>query len=163
MAGEGTAYHWPDLLDAATRGEWVEWWPKSPAMEILRLDGGLKSWDKGVARGESPIDRAFFHSVGALFGGYLSGLADLATTWAMFTVLADGEFFTTGDLRIAFFRPVVEGTISFEATVVHRGRRTAFVEASFSDAGGKLVAKASATEVFLPIPEMPAPGQAETG
>jgi len=146
-------YHWPDLLDAATRGEWVDWWPKGPVMESLHLPAGVTSWERGVARGKWPIDRSFFHSAGALFGGFLGVLADLATTWAMFSVLEDAEFFNTSDLRISFFRPVTEGMVLFEARVVHRGRRIAFVEASFSDASERLLAKAAATEVIIPMPD----------
>jgi uncharacterized protein (TIGR00369 family) len=57
------------------------------------------------------------------------------------------------DLRISYFRPVSGGTLHFESRVLHRGKRMAGVEVDISDDEGRLVAKASATEVIQPLPE----------
>ncbi len=154
--GEGTPYHWPDLLNAVIRGEFVDWWPDGPGARSMGLAWGLTSWAPGVARGEWKVEPKHHHSMGAVFGGYIAAMADLATSWGMFTALDDGQIFITSDLRISFFRPSVDGKLEWESRVVHRGRRNCFVEAKFSDAGGKLVAGASATEVIIPMPDMTA-------
>ncbi len=150
--GKGDPYHWPDLLDAVTRGEWVDWWPYGGGVESLGLGWGLTSWEPGVARGEQYVDSSRHHSMGAVFGGVLSAMADLATTWGMFTVLDDDEAFITSDLRVSYFRPMVEGTISWESQVVHRGRRNCYVEAKFTDERDKLIYQGSATEIVVPLP-----------
>jgi acyl-coenzyme A thioesterase PaaI-like protein len=43
---------------------------------------------------------------------------------------------------------VLGGELRIEARVLHRGRSSAYVEATFSDADGEMVAKASATQTI---------------
>jgi acyl-coenzyme A thioesterase PaaI-like protein len=43
---------------------------------------------------------------------------------------------------------VLGGELRIEARVLHRGRSSAYVEATFSDAEGEMVAKASATQTI---------------
>jgi len=145
---------WVELLDSVVAGNWSERWPRGPVIASLRLPDRLLSWETGVVRGEWSVEPAMFHSAAALFGGYLAALTDLATTWAMFTVLGDDEFFNTTDLRVSFFRPVTDGVLSFEGRVVNRGKRMAHVEAIFTDQRERVMAKGSATEVILPMPEV---------
>src|ERR1700730_1436781 len=113
--GEGTPYHWPDLLDAVVAGGFVDWWPNAPGARTMGLGWGLTSWEPGVARGSWTVGPANHHSVGAVFGGYIAAMADLATSWGMFTALPDGQIFTTSDLRISFFRPLVDGEVAWES------------------------------------------------
>ena len=85
-----------------------------------------------------------------MFGGYIAALADSLLGLAILSVLEDDEAFTTSDLRISFFRPAVSGTLTIEGRVVHRGRSMAHVEVDFTRDDGKLVAKATATQVIFP-------------
>lgn len=120
-----------------------------PMVGALRLPP-IAGWEKGRVWGIWDVDPEMFHAGGAVFGGYLAALADSFLSLAMFSTLADDEMFTTADLRISFFRPVSEGRLNIEATVIHRGRRMGQVEASFTTPDGKLAARATATEVVMP-------------
>jgi uncharacterized protein (TIGR00369 family) len=93
------------------------------------------------------VDPRFFHERGSLFGGFLAALSDHALAMVTMSVLEDGEVFNTSDLRTSFFRPVTEGELSIEATVLHRGRSMIQAEVVFTRAG-KLVGKATATQVI---------------
>jgi 1,4-dihydroxy-2-naphthoyl-CoA hydrolase len=155
MAGEGTANRWAELLNSAVSGVRPDDSaapPRPPVVERLGLPG-LTSWEPGVVRGDWVVDPQMFHAGGALFGGFLAALGDLATTFATFSVLKDDEWFNTADLRTSFFRPVSGGTLHFESRVIHRGKRTASVEVEFTDEQGRMVAKGSATQVIQPLPE----------
>ena len=52
------------------------------------------------------------------------------------------------DLRTSFFRPVSEGTLRIEASVVNRGRSLVHAEVVFRRDDGKVAAKGTATQVL---------------
>jgi uncharacterized protein (TIGR00369 family) len=136
---------WGTLLDQIIAGTA----PKPPMVDVLRLpppDG----WERGRVWGSWKVDPELFHAAGALFGGYLAALADSFVGFAMMTTLDDDEWFTTSDLRIAYFRPVTGGTMDWASEVLHRGRRQGHVEAVFVNDSDKIVAKATATQVIIP-------------
>jgi uncharacterized protein (TIGR00369 family) len=63
--------------------------------------------------------------MGTLHGGVYCDLADAAMGYAYASTLAEGETFTTVELKINFFRPVRKGRLTAEARVVKAGRRWA--------------------------------------
>ncbi len=135
-------YH--ELLDqiiAGTAGE------KPPHVEALDLPG-IQGWDETRVWGDWTVNPVMYHGQGAVFGGYLAALADAFASLAMMTVLDDNENFTTADLRLNFFRPVVSGVLHCEASVVNRGRRMAHVEVVFTRDDDKVAGKATATQVI---------------
>jgi uncharacterized protein (TIGR00369 family) len=121
-----------------------------PMVRTLHLPQ-LKGWEPGRVWAEWKVDPGVFHAFGAVFGGYLAALADSALALVMHTTLKDDEIFTTSDLRVSFFRPVTGGILRYEASIVNRGRRMAHVEAVFTDDQGKIAAKATATQVIMPM------------
>ena len=58
---------------------------------------------------------------------------------------AEGESFTTVELKINFLRAVQRGRLTAEARVVKAGSALGFVECDVSDQDGRLVARASST------------------
>lgn len=120
-----------------------------PFVRALRMPP-IDGWEPGRVWGSWKVDPDMFHAGSAVFGGYLAALADSITGLAMFSTMADDEVFTTSDLRISFFRPVVGGTLDFAAEVLHRGKRMAHVECVFVDDRDRMVAKATATQVIMP-------------
>lgn len=136
---------WGTLLDQIIAGT-VE---KPPMVDVLRLPRP-EGWDRGRVWGTWKVDPELFTAAGTLFGGYIAALADNFVGFAMMTTLEDDEWFTTSDLRIAFFRPVSGGTIDWASEVLHRGRRQGHVEAVFVNDDDKLIAKATATQVIVP-------------
>ncbi len=93
------------------------------------------------------------NAAGSVFGGYIAVLADSYVGLAMMSTLADDEWFTTSDLRVSFFRPVMKGTLQVAAEVLNRGRHMAHCECIFVNDDDKVVAKATATQVITPIGE----------
>ena len=138
---------WSDFLDNVVSGTGTP----PPMVVALRLPR-IAGWEPGRVWGDWPLDKDMFHAGGSVFGGYLAALADSYTGLAMSSVLNDNEFFTTSDLRVAYFRPVVTD-LHIVAEVLNRGRRQAHVEATFVDDRDKVACKATATQVILPMGE----------
>ena len=87
--------------------------------------------------------------MGTLHGGILCDVADAALGTAWVSTLADGETFTTLELKINFLRPVWTGTLRAEGRVVHGGRTIGLTECDVTDADGRLVARATSTCMTL--------------
>ena len=106
-------------------------------------------WERGRVTLTWPVDERFLNERGVLFGGFLAALSDHALGLVTMSVLDEGEAFVTSDLRTSFFRPVKEGTLAIEAQVVHRSRNMVHAEVVSAGQDGKLVVKATATQVIL--------------
>ena len=87
--------------------------------------------------------------MGTLHGGVLCDLADAAMGMALATGLADGETFTTLELKINFLKPVWTGRIKALGVVVKRGRTVSMGQCDVTDAEGTLVARATCTMMTL--------------
>src|SRR4051794_35452414 len=88
--------------------------------------------------------------LGTLHGGVSCDLADAAMGWAYAATLADGETFTTVELKVNFLRAVRQATLTAEAKVVKAGATLGYVECEVKDEQGRLVAKAASTCLKLP-------------
>jgi uncharacterized protein (TIGR00369 family) len=93
--------------------------------------------------------RKHANPMGTLHGGILCDIADAAMGMAFASTLAPGESFTTIELKINFFRPVLEAQLRAEGKVVRRGSTIGYVECEIADETGRLVAKASSTCMAL--------------
>lgn len=106
-----------------------------------------------MAQGEAVIpmqvDGRHANPMGTVHGGVLCDLADAAMGMALATTLAEGESFTTLELKINFLKPVWEARLEARGRIVKKGRSTALLEADLTDAGGSLVARASSTCMIL--------------
>ena len=79
-------------------------------------------------------------------------LADTGMGAALYPTLAPGESCATIEIRIAYFRPVIEGLIRCETELVHRGRNVVHL-LSRIHLGDALVAQANGSySVFVPRP-----------
>src|SRR5580692_8208374 len=112
---------------------------------------GFKIIEAGDGRAIVTLQAGPQHAnpMGTLHGGILCDIADAAMGYAFASTLADGETFTTVDLRITFLRPVWNATLRAEAQVLHRGRTVGYVECDVTDDKGKLIAKLSSTCMVL--------------
>lgn len=91
------------------------------------------------------VDERHHNPMGTLHGGVLCDLADAAMGFAFASLLAEGESFTTVELKINFFRPVIKSRLVAEAQVVRAGATLGYVECDVKDAAGKHVARAAST------------------
>lgn len=113
---------------------------------VARLFGmAMTALEPGRAVFTMRADARHHNPLGTLHGGVYCDLADAAMGWAYAATLAEGESFTTVELKINFLRSVREGTVTAEATVVKSGSTLGYVECEVTDEQGRLVAKAAST------------------
>jgi uncharacterized protein (TIGR00369 family) len=121
-------------------------WREEPPPPISRLLGFvLKSIEPGRAVFEMEVDERHHNPLGTLHGGIYCDLADAAMGYAYGATLAEGETFTTVELKINFLRAVRKSTLTAEARVVKAGRTLGYVECDVKDQTGKLVARVAST------------------
>jgi uncharacterized protein (TIGR00369 family) len=117
--------------------------PPPPIGQLLGFV--LKSIEPGRAVFEMEVDERHHNPMGTLHGGVYCDLADAAMGYAYAATLAEGETFTTVELKINFFRPVRRGKLTAEAKVLRAGANLGYVECDVKDGEGKLVARAGST------------------
>lgn len=101
------------------------------------------SLGQGEAKIELTAGERLHNAMGTLHGGIFCDLADVAFGVALATVTAEGESFTTLQLQMSYFLPVVEGRLTAHARLIRRGRGTAHLECDLEDGEGRLVARAT--------------------
>ncbi|HJZ57806.1 MAG TPA: PaaI family thioesterase [Gemmataceae bacterium] len=117
-----------------------------PPPPIARLLGIVaKSVEPGRAVFELEADERHHNPMGTLHGGVYCDLADAAMGFAYGSTLAEGETFTTVELKINFLRAVRKATLTAEARVVKAGSTLGYVECDVTDEAGRLVARAAST------------------
>jgi uncharacterized protein (TIGR00369 family) len=117
-----------------------------PPPPISRLLGFvIQTIEPGHAVFKMEVDERHHNPMGTLHGGIYCDLADAAMGYAYAATLAEGESFTTVELKINFLRAVRRGTLTAEAQVVKAGRTLGYVECDVKDQTGNLVARAAST------------------
>ncbi|MGL4553338.1 MAG: PaaI family thioesterase [Gemmataceae bacterium] len=114
-----------------------------PAARLIGLT--MTELDPGRAAFTLAVDQRHHNPLGTLHGGITTDLADSAMGWAYAATLAEGDSFTTVELKVNFLRPVRSGLLTAVATVVKAGSTLGYVECEVKDEAGKLVAKAAST------------------
>src|SRR6266536_5946237 len=117
--------------------------PPSPIGRLLGFE--LTVIEPGRAVFEMAADGRHHNPMGTLHGGVYCDLADAAMGWAYAATLAEGESFTTVELKINFLRAVRQATLRAEAKVVKAGSTMGYVECEVIDDQGRLVAKSAST------------------
>ena len=119
--------------------------PPFPSLVGMRLT----AIEAGRARMEITTDARHANPMGTVHGGVPCTLADSAMGLAYASTLAEGESFTTLELKINFLRPVWNTTLVAEGVVVQRGRTIGLAECTVTDDQGRIVAKAMSTCMTL--------------
>ncbi len=92
------------------------------------------------------IENRHLNTNGVVHGGVISTLLDTAMGAAFFeSSNGEGKAGATLEIKINFFRPIFEGTLTAYGVVTNLTRRTAFVEGFVENNENILIAKASAT------------------
>jgi uncharacterized protein (TIGR00369 family) len=89
-----------------------------------------------------------YNPLGTVHGGLAATLLDSAMGCAVHSTLADGEAYTTLELKVNFTRPITAetGPVTCEGVVVHRGARVATAEGRvIAEESGKLLAHGTTT------------------
>ena len=115
------------------------------------LDFALVEVEKGRAVFEGNPDERTYNPLGTVHGGYAATLLDSACGIATHSMLAEGQSYTTLELKVAYHRAMTAktGLVRAEGKVLSFGRRVAFAEARITDTAGKLVASATSTLLVI--------------
>jgi uncharacterized protein (TIGR00369 family) len=133
-----------DLMEAMIRGEV----PPPPVAGTVGMV--LREVGEGQALFDLEVDpERHANPMGTLHGGILCDVADAAMGCAYASNLAEGESFTTLELKINFLKPVRSGRLVARARVVKSGRTIGLVECDVQDESGSLVARATSTCMAL--------------
>jgi uncharacterized protein (TIGR00369 family) len=132
---------WEQTLDAMAAGDAVV----PSHVKVLRLPS-IDGWERGRVWCTWKVDPELIQPHGALFGGYISAVADEMLGLATGSILAGDEVFVTSESSVHYFRPVRGGELRIEGSVVHQGGSSVHAEVTFTNDRGELVAKARATQ-----------------
>jgi uncharacterized protein (TIGR00369 family) len=118
-----------------------------PVADLIGIE--RRSFGDGESTMELEVEERHSNPMGTVHGGILCDLADAAMGVAYFSTLADGESFTTLELKVNFLRPFWQGRLVANGRVVSRGRTVGLTECDVLDAEGRLIARASSTCMTL--------------
>ena len=134
---------WVDRLTRLMRGEIAP----PPIAQLIGFT--LTSIEPGQATVSFEAGERHTNPMGTLHGGVLCDVADAAMGMAYASTLADGESFTTLELKINFLKPVWRARLQATGRVVKKGRTIGLVECDVLDEQQQLVARASSTCMTL--------------
>ena len=118
-----------------------------PVAELLGID--RVSFGDGKCTMMLEAGEQHSNPMGTVHGGILCDLADAAMGMAFFTTCADGESFTTLELKINFVRPFWTGTLLAHGRVVSRGSTVGLTDCDVVDENDRLIAHATSTCMAL--------------
>ena len=128
----------------------------SSFLEQLKI--GPRNIEKGTATFEVTVDESHLRTLGIAHGGLVASLLDSVLGCASWTLAPSGHHVVTVQLNINYIRPAWLGEVlTAVADVRHAGQMTAVSRGEVRTQTGALVAAASGTFMFLPIPSMPKP------
>ncbi|MBI2902459.1 MAG: PaaI family thioesterase [Candidatus Methylomirabilis oxyfera] len=132
-----------DLIRQSMRGE-------APPPPVATLIGfRLTEVEPGRAVIEFDATERHANPMGTLHGGVLCDIADAAMGTAYASTLAEGETYTTLELKINFLKPVWNAKLLAVGRVVKGGRTVGLVECDVMDEKQSLVARATSTCMTL--------------
>jgi uncharacterized protein (TIGR00369 family) len=132
-----------DYMDMMVHGE-----VSAPPIATL-LGFTLTSVGDGEAVIEFEASARHANPMGTLHGGVLCDIADAVMGMAYASTLAEGETFTTLELKINFLKPVWTARLRATGRVVKAGQTIGLIECDITDEGKNLVARASSTCMTL--------------
>jgi acyl-CoA thioesterase len=114
--------------------------------------------EKGTATFEVTVDESHLRTMGIAHGGLVATILDSTLGCACWTLAPPAHHLVTVQLNINYIRPAWLGEkLTCRAEVRHAGQMTAVSRGEVRTAEGALVASASGTFMFLPLPGGPKP------
>lgn len=135
--------NWSERLNRLVRGEV----PPPPIAQLIGFT--VTAIEPGQATVEFLASERHANPMGTLHGGVLCDVADAAMGMAYASTLADGESFTTLELKINFLKPIWRAKLQAVGRVVKKGRTIGLVECDVLDEQQQLVARATSTCMTL--------------
>lgn len=116
--------------------------------QILELDE-----QNGRAVVQFYADPDMGHSGGIVQGGFVSGWIDNAMAMAAIAYSRRTQNMATLELKVSFFAPARVGVLMrSEGWIERAGKRIMFMEGRLTDQDGEIIAKASSTGRWVPMP-----------
>ena len=124
--------------------------PKPPIADLLGFD--IVEAETGKAVFECVPEFKHYNPIGTVHGGLAMTLLDSCMSCAIQTTLAQGELYTTLEVKVNLVRAITKDTGLIRATgrLIHRGRTTGTAEGDIRDAAGNLFAHGTTTCVIFP-------------
>lgn len=109
---------------------------------------------EGVAVLASTPGPHLFNPLGGIHGGYAATLLDSACGLALHGSLPGDKGYATLEIKVSYLKGMTANTgeVRAEGRVVSAGLRTAFTEATLTDAKGTLLATATSTLLIVNRP-----------
>jgi uncharacterized protein (TIGR00369 family) len=112
--------------------------------------------ERGGATFEVTVEEAHLRTMGIAHGGLVATIVDSTLGCACWTLAPPAHHLVTVQLGINYIRPAWLGEkLTCRSEVRHAGQMTAVARGEVRTAAGALVATASGTFLFLPIPTGP--------
>lgn len=107
----------------------------------------LSEVEEGRAVFRGVPDARFLNPLGAIHGGWTSGIMDSAMACAIHSTLRAGQSYTTLELKVHLVRAVMPGMgeLVCEGRIVHRGSTVSTSEGYLRDGSGRLLAHGTET------------------
>lgn len=121
--------------------------PPSPIAQLIGFT--MPSIQPGRAIVEFEAGKQHSNPMGTLHGGILCDIADAAMGVAYASLLAEGETFTTLELKINFLKPFWTGKLIAEGRVISAGKTVGMADCNVRDENNRLIAHASSTCMTL--------------
>ena len=118
-----------------------------PVAELIGFE--VERVENGETVASMVVEERHSNPMGTIHGGILCDLADAAMGMAYYSTLAEGESFTTLELKINYVRPFWTGRLVARGRVVQRGRTVGMTECDVEDEQGRLIARATSTCLTL--------------
>jgi uncharacterized protein (TIGR00369 family) len=112
---------------------------RSLGMRPLEFGPGTSRW-----LWEAPPDSTI-NPFGTMQGGYLAVYIDEILSTAIGSVLEEGEWAVTAELKLSYLRAVLPRRLEGSGRVIRRTRSIAFMDAEIRDGSGELAVAASST------------------
>ena len=112
----------------------------------------LVSVGDGRAELEMTLEPHHFNPQGIVHGGIITAIADTSIGLALRSMLRPGLTHRTAQLNVHFLSKGEGNQIIGRGRSRHLGQRMGYGEAEVTDAGGVLLARASAAFIVLPAP-----------
>jgi uncharacterized protein (TIGR00369 family) len=124
--------------------------PIAPIGAVMNISG-VECTEGSLVLQATPEEQ-HTNPLGLVHGGFLSTLMDSALGCCVHTMLPQGAFYSTIEMKVNFTRPLKQNVpIRCEAKVVHLGAKTAIAEAkAYETTTNKLVGFATETCLITP-------------
>jgi len=120
---------------------------KAPYWSLLGME--LLDVRKGWAKVRLPFSEKLLQPYGVVHGGAIFSPADSAIAMALIGMVDKDEIFTTLEMKINYLKPFASGVLIAEASIIHKGNKTALGDVELRNGHGDLVAKGLATYMIM--------------